>query len=290
MKTIAVPTALIALLAFSSLAAAQENADYATNEEPEIASPAQLIIIQEKPPAVAEKPATAEKPAVVDGDAKQKVAIYMAGEEPQGAEGVHKVMGGELARVISQSQKYSAIDRTEAILKQLAIEHGYQRSGAVSEEQIKMLGVQLGVKFLCISEISRPGDAYYLDTRLVDVETAELQNSVTATSYLRTTEEKMQVAQKIATELINSEKVKEQLEKERKKKQGKRNAVLFTGIGLEALGAGLIGYGLYRDNDMKRYIKDNRVEDTKNTATIRNASYIVGGVLLLSGISVHIIF
>jgi len=290
MKTIAVPTALIALLAFSSLATAQENADYATNEEPEIASPAQPVITQEKPPAVAEKPATAEKPAVADGDAKQKVAIYMAGEEPQGAEGVHKVMGGELARVISQSQKYSAIDRTEAILKQLAIEHGYQRSGAVSEEQIKMLGVQLGVKFLCISEISRPGDAYYLDTRLVDVETAELQNSVTATSYLRSTEEKMQVAQKIASELINSDKIKEQSEKERKKRQGKKKAVLFTGIGLEALGAGLIGYGFYRNNDMKRYIKDNRVEDTKSTATIRNASYIAGGVLLLSGISVHIIF
>ncbi|MCL2218800.1 MAG: hypothetical protein FWC23_02655, partial [Chitinispirillia bacterium] len=65
---------------------------------------------------------------------KQAVAIYMAGDEPQGAQGVHNIMGGELARVISGSDRYLAVDRTEVILDQLAKEHTYQRSGAVDDD------------------------------------------------------------------------------------------------------------------------------------------------------------
>jgi len=229
--------------------------------------------------------------AAQQADSRQKVAVYMAGEEPPGAQGVHKVMGGELTRVISQSEKYSAIDRTEEILRKLAAEHNYQRSGAVNNEQISRLGMQLGVRFVCVSEISRPaGDKFYLDTRLVDVETAKTQRSATATSYLRGTDEMVQVAQEIATRLIDSEKINKQLEKERKQKQWKNKAFLFTGIGLDILGAGLVGYGLYRNNDMKRYIKDNRVEDAKNAETMRNVAYIAGGALILSGISINIFF
>jgi len=232
--------------------------------------------------------AAQEKPAATDD--KQKVAVYMAGEEPPGLQDVHKVMGGELARVISQSEKYSAVDRTEAILQQLAAEHKYQRSGAVDDNQIKALGKQFGVQFLCVSEISRPGDKYYLNVRLVDVETAVIQRSATANSHLGNTDEMMEVAQKIATDLINSEKIKEQLDKERRDRRWKKKAFIYSGIGLDVLGAGLIGYGLYRNNDIKRYIRSDRVEDAKSATTGRNAAYIAGSVLLLSGISVHIIF
>ncbi|MCL2219277.1 MAG: OmpA family protein, partial [Chitinispirillia bacterium] len=65
---------------------------------------------------------------------KQAVAIYMAGDEPTGAQGVHNIMGGELARVINGSDRYLAVDRTEVILDQLAKEHTYQRSGAVDDD------------------------------------------------------------------------------------------------------------------------------------------------------------
>ncbi len=226
--------------------------------------------------------------AVAQRADKQDVAVYMAGEEPQGAQGqgTHRIMGGELAKAISRSEKYSAIDRTEDFLKQLAAEHKYQRSGAVNDEQIRELGKQIGVQLLCISRITPTGDAYYLETRLLDVETAKIQNMTTEKSYLRDTEEKIRVAQKIAAELIDPEK----LEKEGKQRQWKKRAILFTGIGLDVLGAGLVGYGLYRNNDVKRYVKDDRVEDAKSATTIRNVAYIAGGALILSGISIHIFF
>ncbi len=122
---------------------------------------------------------------IISDPGKQIVAVYMAGQEPHGAKGVHNIIGGELARVMSESEKYTAVDRTEAILQQLDKEHVYQRSGAVDDNQIKAIGHQLGVEYLCISNINAVGRKYYLDTRLVDVVTAEIQRSVTATSTLK---------------------------------------------------------------------------------------------------------
>ena len=139
------------------------------------------------------------------GGSRQKMAIYMAGEEPRDVMGVHKVLGGELAKVISRSNKYTAVDRTEAILKELSKEHSYQRSGAVSKDQIKALGQQLGVQYLCITEISvLKGGSYYLDVRLVDVESAEIINTATANSYLKDAPDMITAAQGIGRELMET--------------------------------------------------------------------------------------
>jgi len=134
------------------------------------------------------------------------VAVYMAGQEPKGALGAHKMVGGELMKAISRSGKYSAINRTDEILKAITKEHGYQRSGAVSDDQIKTLGQQLGVQYLCIAEISNvKGGSFYLDVRLVDVVTAKTINSATATSALKNNSEMMAVAQQLARELVGGE-------------------------------------------------------------------------------------
>jgi hypothetical protein len=137
------------------------------------------------------------------GADRQKVAVYMAGGEPQDILGVHKVLGGELAKAISGSGRYTAVDRTSAILEQLSKEHGYQRSGAVNEKQIKALGRQFGVQYLCIVEISAiKGGSYYLDVRLVDVESAEIMKSATANSYLRDAHDMVSAAQGIGRDLM----------------------------------------------------------------------------------------
>jgi hypothetical protein len=134
---------------------------------------------------------------------ERTVAVYMTGEEPQSALGAHKMVGGELVKAISRSGKYSAVNRTAQILELLEKEHGYTRSGAVSDEQIKAIGEQYGVQYLCIVEISKvKGGIFYLDVRLVDVVTATTVNSATATNNLSNSREIMSVAQKLARELV----------------------------------------------------------------------------------------
>jgi len=75
----------------------------------------------------------------------------------------------------------------------------------------------------------------------------------------------------------------------------KRNK-LAVAVCLDALGAGLIAYGLYQNSDVKSYVDDGRYENhaeydsAKVAANSRNVGYVVGGVFLLSGISIHIFF
>jgi hypothetical protein len=68
----------------------------------------------------------------------------MAGDEPPALKGAHKVIDSELAKALTGSSAYSAIDRTQDVLNIIAKEHVYQRSGAVDDEQIKELGKQVG--------------------------------------------------------------------------------------------------------------------------------------------------
>ena len=138
--------------------------------------------------------------------AEKNVAVYMAGYEPSGATGAHKVMGGELEKALSQSGKYVAVNRTEEILDVITKEHKYSRSGDVDDAGIMELGRQLGVQYLCIVEISDLRDvaAFYLTARLVDVVTAKNIKVATATSVLYSSHEMMAVARQIAQELVDA--------------------------------------------------------------------------------------
>ncbi|MCL2218636.1 MAG: hypothetical protein FWC23_01860 [Chitinispirillia bacterium] len=135
---------------------------------------------------------------------RQTVAVYMAGEEPQSARGAHKVLGGELVKTINGSGRYIAVDRTEAIQTQLVKEHTFQQGGAVDDAQIKNWGKQFSVQYLCIVEISAlKGGQFYLDVRLVDVETAVTSKSATADSDLRDAGEIMRVARYLARGIVD---------------------------------------------------------------------------------------
>ncbi len=249
---------------------------------------------------LAESEAAAPTPAappptvqpVVAEAGKQAVAVYMAGQEPPAAKGVHTVMGGELARVLSESDKYTAVDRTEWILDQLDREHVYQRSGTVDDDQIKAIGHQLGVGFLCISNINAVGRKYYLDTRLVDVVTAEIARSVTATSSLKDAGEMSRVSRNIALELLEAEKTA-------KARKLRKKIFRYTAIGLDALGGIICAYGYMENSNVVKYtervdeigrghLKDG--PEAQRAATRRNAAYITGAALIAAGVTIHIAF
>jgi len=276
--------------------------------EPEPPKPEPPKTVEPEPPepqiAEPEPPKAAEpesQKTVAPDTGKQIVAIYMAGQEPQNAKGVHSIIGGELAKVMSESDKYTAVDRTEAILEQLDREHVYQRSGAVDDEQIKAIGHQFGVQYLCISNINPVGKRYYLDTRFVDIVTAEIKRSVTATSTLKDADEMTRVGRNIALELLEAEKTRQQ-------RLLRKRIYRYTAIGLNALGAGALAYGYFENSNVVKYVAESprdRIDDNgdhitvnvlldgkeaQRAATRRDVAYIAGGALLAAGISVHIFF
>jgi hypothetical protein len=133
---------------------------------------------------------------------KQSVAIYMKGAEPPALKGAHKVIGSELAKALTTSNAYSAVDRTQEVLNIIEDEHVYQRSGAVDDEQIKELGKQLGVAFLCIAEVNEVMGSYFLAARLVDVETARILKETSKPGTMKDIYQLVQVAQETARELV----------------------------------------------------------------------------------------
>jgi hypothetical protein len=131
-----------------------------------------------------------------------------------------------------------------------------------------------------------PGGAFYVDVRLVDVETARIATTVTASSTLSVAEEMIRVARQIARELTDAEGAK----KEMKRKSMKKAAFLVTGASLDILGAGAFAYGLYENYNAGNLIKDKNFTAAEESVGRRNLAYVAGCALLLSGISIHIFF
>jgi tetratricopeptide (TPR) repeat protein len=136
---------------------------------------------------------------------KKTVAVYMAGKEPAAIKGAHKVLGTELAKVLTKSGEYTAVDRTEAGRKIVSAEHIFQRSGAVDPNQIKKLGKQLGVQIACIAEITEVMKSHYLEARFVDVETAEVLNIEAEPGNMEGAVDIVRTAQKVAQKLVTGE-------------------------------------------------------------------------------------
>jgi len=232
--------------------------------------------------AAPETPAPKAKPIAADSG-KQIVAVYMAGEEPKTARGAHTIMGGELARVMSESDKYTAVDRTEAILEQLDREQAYQHSGAVDDNQIKAIGHQLGVEFLCISNINPVGKRFYLDTRLVNVVTAEIARSVTATSTLKDANEMTRIGREIALELLEADLTHER--RARRKKMFRTAALSIDAVSMLAF-----AYGIIENSNVVKHVNNIDGPEATRAATRRDVAYIVSGSLLGAGLFIHIVF
>jgi len=134
--------------------------------------------------------------------AQPKVAVGAIGEEPK--PGILKALSSQLTKALVKSGKYTALDRSEAILKQLGKELAYQRSGAVDEQQIREFGHQFGVQYMCIVESSEVMGSFMLEAKLVDVETAEITSIGSTPSDLVNIGDLMAASEEIVSQLLGT--------------------------------------------------------------------------------------
>jgi hypothetical protein len=78
----------------------------------------------------------------------------------------------------------------------------------------------------------------------------------------------------------------------------------WVAVGLDVLGAGAIGFGIYQNSQVSSHRKDYKgipqgspqsdfnsaYKKVESSRAMRNIGYIAGGVLLLGGVSIHIFF
>ena len=101
----------------------------------------------------------------------QKVAVYV---DKSGNNNIDIALGDQLVAGFSQSRKYIAVERTEAFLKQIKKESGYQKNGTVNDNELIKIGKQFGIQYICAAKVSMFDNKYFISTRMIDVETAQV--------------------------------------------------------------------------------------------------------------------
>ena len=131
---------------------------------------------------------------------QKKVAVYVMGEDS----GIKDVLESKLVSVISRSEDFVAVERTEAFLAQLSKEQKYQRTGAVDDSELSRLGKQFGVQYICVAEISEAFSEKYLSARLIDVESAQVEYSASSSGAIQNVSTAINAAEAVSEELLSS--------------------------------------------------------------------------------------
>lgn len=135
--------------------------------------------------------------------AQKKVAVYVTSSDAKVDDVTKHVVGNELVSVILNTTNYQAVERTEEFLGQISHEQGYQRSGNVDDNQISSIGKQFGVDYVCVAYILSYQNSFYVEARLIDVETANVINSAREISKKGTLDDVIAAASKLAQSLFN---------------------------------------------------------------------------------------
>lgn len=108
---------------------------------------------------------------------QKKIAMLepRVGEGSSGISGMEKAMvRGELRKAIVNHTGYEAFTRAD--IDKLMAEQDFQRTGMVSDDQIKQIGIMSGADYICISTLNKTNSEFYLEAYLVNVESAQISN------------------------------------------------------------------------------------------------------------------
>jgi formylglycine-generating enzyme required for sulfatase activity len=94
------------------------------------------------------------------------------------------IMVGAMEEAFTKIAGYKAFSRTSQ--KLIEAEMAFQRSGAVAEEQIKAVGAQAGVAYICTFTLSIEKNELVIKANIIDVVTAQITNSKTVVCLDRT--------------------------------------------------------------------------------------------------------
>jgi len=146
-------------------------------------------------------------PATATSDAdKPKIAVYVTGGNNQNE---NDALGAQLLNAIVSRGQYTAIERTDVFLAEIAKEHVVQRSGAIDDAQISRLGMQAGVQYVLAAVITQAFDAYQVSARILDVETAKVVAAGAADGRrLQSMADLNKFASRVITSMFGEEKVR----------------------------------------------------------------------------------
>lgn len=107
----------------------------------------------------------------------KKVAILETVDRDGSVSYAHKLMlRANLAKAITNTPGYEAYDRTD--MDAILGEQNFQRTGMVSDDQIKRLGEMTGAEYILVAEAVKVDDAnMFITAKILNVETAQTERT-----------------------------------------------------------------------------------------------------------------
>lgn len=135
--------------------------------------------------------------------AQQKVAILETVDKAQNVSyGVKLLLRSSLTAAISNTVGYEGYDRVD--MASIAGEQEFQRTGNVSDNQIKEIGRAAGASYVLVAEAAKyDATSIIITAKLLDVETFGVKNSVVLVSGV-SADEMQKSCETLAAKLLNA--------------------------------------------------------------------------------------
>lgn len=135
------------------------------------------------------------------GATKRVAILETVDKEGKVSYGVKLMVRSKLSAVITAVPGYEGYDRVD--ITSILGEHDFQRTGMVSDKDIKRLGEMTGADYILVAEVAYLNDSYiFLSAKILDVETARVERTAD-TQTQATVDELEKNCQVLAGKLLN---------------------------------------------------------------------------------------
>lgn len=137
---------------------------------------------------------------MVSAFAQKTVAVYVTASEGVSNE-TKRVLGSELVAAITQTADYVAVERTADFMAQVAKEQGNYE---IDDAALYDLGRKFGASNVCVADMTKFGDEYYIVARLLDIKTSKVWKTAKKYSTLKSLRELVETSEALANELFGN--------------------------------------------------------------------------------------
>lgn len=143
--------------------------------------------IQQMSKVMAEELFSENNSVFYNGDYKKVAILEIVDRANEISKGIKFMIRSNIAKTITATPGYEGYDRVD--ISSIMHEHEFQRTGLVSDADIKRLGEMTGAQYILIAEVAQiSSEMLFLTAKILDVETAKIEKTANLQSGTSSTE------------------------------------------------------------------------------------------------------
>lgn len=157
--------------------------------------------------------------------AQVKVAVCVTGTDKLD-DATKQIIGSELVSGIVTNNNFVAVERTADFLAEIQKEQSMNPSYAPDDQQLREIGKQMGVSLICVANVMSYQDSYYIQARLLNVNTVTIEATARETSTLTSLEEIVSASERLSSKLMEQVQTKQEEQTRVAETEAKRQQAL----------------------------------------------------------------